>query len=105
MSGEKRNWYGSSVLRTTRCTWAVRGSMKVSESPPALATMTDFSSGVMYRWCGSLPVGMRCVTFQVPGSMTLTLASSELRTKIGAALCDHAGSDSPSRQSQNASLR
>src|SRR5574343_909566 len=33
--------------------------MNVSESLSALATITDFSSGVMYKWCGSLPVAMR----------------------------------------------
>jgi hypothetical protein len=33
--------------RMVRCTSAVRGSMKVSESARALATMIDFSSGVM----------------------------------------------------------
>src|SRR5574343_1087464 len=67
-----------------RCTSAVRGSMKVSESPSALATMTDFSSGVRYRWCGSLPVGIRFFSVHVSGSITLTLPSSELRTNTGA---------------------
>ena len=59
--------------------------MKVSESASALATMTDFSSGVRYRWCGSLPVGRRLTSFQVAGSITLTLASSEFSTKTGEA--------------------
>jgi hypothetical protein len=58
--------------------------MKVKESDKALATMTDFSSGVMYKWWGSLPVGMRLVSVQVTGSMTLTLPSSEFNTKMGA---------------------
>ena len=69
---------------TVRCTSPVRGSKKVSELPTALATMTDFSSGVMYRWCGSLPVGTLLVSTQRWVSMTLTLALKELRTKIGA---------------------
>ena len=73
------------MLCTVRCTSPVRGSKKVSELPTALATMTDFSSGVMYRWCGSLPVGTRLVSTQRSVSMTLTLALKELRTKIGAA--------------------
>ena len=53
--------------RTVRWISAVRGSMKVSESASALATMTDFSSGVMYRWCGSLPVGMRLTSLPSQG--------------------------------------
>src|SRR6218665_964742 len=82
--------------RTVRCTCAVRGSTKVSVSPSALATMSDFSSGVRYRWCGSLPVAMRAVSVQVTGSMTLTLASRELRTnKRGTAAC------TPCRKNQN----
>src|SRR6218665_2464805 len=82
--------------RTVRCTCAVRGSTKVSVSPSALATMSDFSSGVRYRWCGSLPVAMRAVSVQVTGSMTLTLASRELRTnKGGTAAC------TPCRKNQN----
>jgi hypothetical protein len=48
--------------------------------------MRDFSSGVRYRWCGSLPVGILWVSFQVEGSITLTVASSELRTNIGGGL-------------------
>ena len=84
MSGEKRRWYGSRMPRSVRCTSAVRGSMKVSESLPALATMTDFSSGVRYRWCGSRPVGMRLISVQVIESMTLTSPSSELSTNTGA---------------------
>ncbi|MCY1222530.1 hypothetical protein D9M72_346270 [compost metagenome] len=47
MSRENCSWYGSMIPYTTRCTSAVRGSRKVSESPAELATMTDFSSGVM----------------------------------------------------------
>ena len=31
---------------TVRCTWAVRGSRKVRVSEVALATSSDFSSGV-----------------------------------------------------------
>ena len=58
--------------------------MNVRESDNALATMTDFSSGVKYKWWGSLPVGMRLVSVQVTGSMTLTLPSKELSTKMGA---------------------
>ncbi len=58
--------------------------MNVRESDRALATMTDFSSGVRYKWCGSLPVGMRLVSVQVTGSMTLTLPSREFKTKMGA---------------------
>lgn len=61
--------------------------MKVSESESALATMTDFSSGVRYKWCGSLPVGMRLVSVQVTGSITLTSPSSEFKTKMGAGAC------------------
>ena len=72
---------------TTRWTSAVRGSMKVRESDNALATMTDFSSGVRYKWCGSLPVGMRLVSVHVTGSITLTLPSSEFKTKMGAGAC------------------
>src|SRR5687768_10079101 len=34
-------------------------------------------------WCGSLPVAMRCFSVQPTGLITLTLASSELSTKIG----------------------
>jgi hypothetical protein len=34
-------------------------------------------------WCGSLPVAMRRVSFQLVGSITLTLASSEFITKMG----------------------
>ena len=44
---------------------------------------SDFSSGVRYMWCGSLPVGILRVSFQLTGSITLTLASSEFKTKIG----------------------
>ena len=66
-----------------RWTSAVLGSIKVKVSDSALATMSDFSSGVRYRWCGSLPVAMRLVSVQVAGLMTLTLASSELSTKMG----------------------
>ena len=84
MSGEKRRWYGSRMPRSVRCTSAVRGSMKVSESLPALATITECSSGVRYRWCGSLPVGMRWVSTQRRESITLTLPSSELSTNTGA---------------------
>jgi hypothetical protein len=57
--------------------------MKVSELPSALATSRLFSSGVRYRWCGSLPVGMRLISVKRTGSITLTSASSELSTKIG----------------------
>ena len=71
--------------RTVRWISAVRGSMNVSESASALATMTDFSSGVMYRWCGSLPVGRRLTSFQFWGSTTLTLPSREFSTKTGEA--------------------
>jgi hypothetical protein len=46
MSGENRRWYGSAMPVTVRCTSAVTGSMKVSESLAALATISDFSSGV-----------------------------------------------------------
>ncbi|MNT84587.1 hypothetical protein D3C72_2246170 [compost metagenome] len=45
--------------------------------------MIDFSSGVRYRWCGSLPVGMRSVSTQRDGSITLIVASRELSTKTG----------------------
>lgn len=69
--------------RTTRWTSAVRGLMKVSVSDRALATITDFSSGVRYRWCGCLPVGMRRVSVQSAGLMTLTLSLSELSTSSG----------------------
>src|SRR4051812_7974588 len=58
--------------------------MKVMESARALATRIDFSSGDMYRWCGSLPVGMRLISRQVVGSITLTSASREFRTNTGA---------------------
>jgi hypothetical protein len=58
--------------------------MKVKESDMALATITDFSSGVRYKWWGSLPVGIRLVSFQETGSITLTFPSSEFKTKIGA---------------------
>src|SRR4051812_1695145 len=71
------------IPRMVFCTSAVRGSMKVSESASALATMIDFSSGVMYRWCGSLPVGIRLISRQLAGSITLMSASSEFRTKMG----------------------
>src|SRR3989344_1023183 len=71
--------------RTVRLICAVRGSRNVSVSPNALATMIDFSSGVRYRWCGSLPVGMRAVSVQVTGSITLTLASREFSTNSGGA--------------------
>ena len=70
--------------RTVRWISAVFGSMKVSESASALATITDFSSGVRYRWCGSLPVGRRLISFHCTGSITLTLASSEFSTNTGA---------------------
>ena len=65
--------------------------MKVRESDSALATMTDFSSGVRYKWCGSLPVGMRLVSVQVTGSITLTFPSKEFKTKIGAGACAAGG--------------
>src|SRR5450830_1830491 len=69
--------------RTVRCTSAVFGSTNINESLRALAMTRDFSSGVRYRWCGSLPVGMRRVSCQLVGSITLTLASSEFITKMG----------------------
>src|SRR5512140_1558415 len=34
-------------------------------------------------WCGSLPVGRRLTSFQVSGSITLTVASCEFSTKTG----------------------
>src|SRR5450830_1425075 len=40
--------------RTVRCTSAVRGSRKVSESPRALATISDFSSGVASAFASAL---------------------------------------------------
>ena len=61
----------------------VLGSMKVNESPNALATMNDLLSGVRYKWCGSLPVGMRLVSVQVLGSIMLMVASNEFSTKMG----------------------
>ena len=69
---------------TVRCTSAVLGSRNKSESLKALAITSDFSSGVRYMWCGSLPVGMRLRSFHRPGSITLMLASCELSTKMGA---------------------
>src|SRR5687767_5492478 len=97
MSGEKRRWYGSMMPVTTRCTSAVRGFMKVSESLAELATITERSSGVRYRWCGSLPVLMRWISLQRLGSITLTEASSELSTRIGdgALLSDAGLADAP----------
>ena len=79
------------MSRTVRWMTAVRGSTKVSVSPVALATMMDFSSGVRYRWCGSLPVGRRAVSVQVAGSTTLMVASSELSTNTGGGLPPAAG--------------
>ncbi len=46
MLGEKRSWYGSAMPSITRWIWPVFGSTKVSESARALATISDFSSGV-----------------------------------------------------------
>ncbi|CFO73728.1 Uncharacterised protein [Bordetella pertussis] len=44
------------------CTAPVRGSSSVMVSLMALATIRDCSSGVRYRWCGSLPVGTRRIS-------------------------------------------
>ena len=77
--------------RTVRWTSAVFGSMKVSESDSALATITDFSSGVRYRWCGCLPVSMRLISVQFAGLITLTLSSRELSTNTGVVMTAVAG--------------
>lgn len=75
------------MSRTVRCTSAVRGSMNVNVSLSALAIMIERSSGVRYRWCGSLPVGILRISSHVTGLITLTLASNEFRTNNGV-VCD-----------------
>ena len=70
----------------------------------ALATISDFSSGVKYKWCGSFPVGIRFFSVQVAGSITLTLPSSELRTNTGAGCLASTGPARLAQKTQSKSL-